>query len=167
MKKIFKKILLLASAFALAGGIGTINAMEIGTGYNGAKDGIYGGHIEVSPLPRTTVGAAVRHWKHGGNETDVYAKYKVDKHFSVGIGNRNYYDRDARIFGMVEGNANLIGPLNAYAGVLLSSQEQEYKAGVKLDLVPTALDVDVNYTWFNRDDTKDERGVGIGLNYHI
>lgn len=167
-----KLICLAALAALLAGGAGSVSAIggimdtEVGYGYNGAADGIHSAHIEVKPIPKVAVGAEVRHWNHRGNETDVYAKYKIG-HLYIGAGNRNYYDRDARMFGLVEGRANVLGPLDAYAGLLVSSEERQYKAGLQLDLVPTSFDVDLNYTYYDRDDVDSEGGVGIGLNYHF
>lgn len=128
---------------------------EVGYGYNAAKDGIHSAHIEIKPIPKVVVGAGYRHWNHAGNETDVYAKYKIG-HLYIGAGNRNYYDRDAKLFGLIEGRANVLGPVDAYAGLKVSSEEREYKAGLQLDLVPTSFDVDVNYTYYDRDDVKNE-----------
>lgn len=165
-----KKIVCMAAVLALAGtgmagAFGGIMDTEVGYGYNSAADGIHSAHIEVKPIPKVAVGAEYRHWNNRGNETDVYAKYKIG-HFYVGAGNRNYYDRDARLFGLIEGKANVLGPLDAYAGLLVSSEERQYKAGLKLDLVPTAFDIDVNYTYYDRDDIDNEGGLGVGLNYH-
>lgn len=86
----------------MAGAFGGIMDTEVGYGYNSAADGIHSAHIEVKPIPKLAVGAEYRHWNNRGNETDVYAKYKVG-HFYVGAGNRNYYDRDARMYGLIEG----------------------------------------------------------------
>lgn len=167
-----KKIIIAAAVLALAGGAGMADAFggimdtEVGYGYNGAADGIHSAHIEVKPIPKLAVGAEYRHWNHRGNETDIYAKYKIGRFF-VGAGNRNYYDRDARMYGLIEGKTNVVGPLDAYAGLLVSSEEREYKAGLALNLVPTSFDLDVNYTYYDRDDTKNEKGLGVGLNYHF
>ncbi len=167
-----KKMIGMAAALALLSGGLTAYALvpgmdiEAGYGYNTAKDGIHQVHVAITPIPKLTVGAEARHWNHGGNETDIYGKYKIGQLY-VGLGNRNYYDRDARLFGLVEGRTNVLGPLDAYAGLKVSSEEIEYKAGLQLDLVPTAFDVDLNYTYYDRDDVKNEGGVGIGLNYHF
>lgn len=166
-----KKILCMAAALALAGtgmagAFGGIMDTEVGYGYNSAADGIHSAHIEVKPIPKLAVGAEYRHWNNRGNETDVYAKYKIG-HVYVGAGNRNYYDRDAKMFGLIEGKANVLGPLDAYAGLLVSSEERQYKAGLALDLVPTSFDIDVNYTYYDRDDMDNEGGIGVGLNYHF
>ena len=83
------------------------------------------------------------------------------------MGNRNYYDRDSKLYGLIEGRANVLGPVDAYAGLKVSSEEQEYKVGLQLDLVPTSFDLDVNYTYYDRDNVDDEDGFGIGLNYHF
>ena len=77
-----KKILCMAAALALAGtgmagAFGGIMDMEAGYGYNSAADGIHSAHIEVKPIPKVAVGAEYRHWNNRGNETDVYAKYKI------------------------------------------------------------------------------------------
>ena len=82
------------SAQALIPGVPVLET-EVGYGYNGAKDGIHSAHIEISPVSKVIVGAEYRHWNHGGNETDIYAKYKLG-HVYLGLGNRNYYDRDAK-----------------------------------------------------------------------
>ena len=153
------------TAHALVPGVDIMDT-EVGYGYNAAKDGIHSAHIEIKPIPKEVVGAGYRHWNHAGNETDVYAKYKIG-HLYIGAGNRNYYDRDAKLFGLVEGRANVLGPVDAYAGLKVSSEEREYKAGLQLDLVPTSFDVDVNYTYYDRDDVKNEGGLGVGLNYHF
>lgn len=161
-----KKLAITAAAVLAAAflGTGTAHALvpgvdimdtEVGYGYNAAKDGIHSAHIEIKPIPKVVVGAGYRHWNHAGNETDVYAKYKIG-HLYIGAGNRNYYDRDAKLFGLIEGRANVLGPVDAYAGLKVSSEEREYKAGLQLDLVPTSFDVDVNYTYYDRDDVKNE-----------
>lgn len=167
-----KKLLLAASILAVTCGAGSASAfggimdVDAGYGYSNAADGIHSAHIEVKPVPKLAIGAEYRHWNNRGNETDVYAKYKIGKLY-VGAGNRNYYDRDAKMYGLIEGRTNLIGPLDAYAGLLVSSAERQYKAGLQVDLVPTSFDVDVNYTYYDRDDVENEKGVGIGLNYHF
>lgn len=169
-----KTVVLLALPLMLAGGVhgwafsptlGLMNT-EVGYTYNNAADGVHGAHIEISPLNKVAIGAEYRHWNHRGNETDIYAKYKIGRVY-FGIGNRNYYDRDAKLFGMVGGKANLLGPLDAYAGLKVSSEEREYRAGLNLNLVPTSLDVDVNYTYYDRDHIDHEGGVGVGINYHF
>ena len=58
-------------------------------------------------------------------------------------------------------------PLDAYGGLKLSSEEREYKVGLRLGLVPTSFDLDVNYTYYDRDKTSSEDGFGVGLNYHF
>ena len=136
------------SAQALIPGVPVLET-EVGYGYNGAKDGIHSAHIEISPVSKVIVGAEYRHWNHGGNETDIYAKYKLG-HVYLGLGNRNYYDRDAKVYGLLEGRTNVIGPL-----------------GLRLGLVPTSFDLDVNYTYYDRDKTSSEDGFGVGLNYHF
>ncbi len=168
-----KKLLLCTAVLAAFTGVGATHAMglgildtEVGYSYNGAKDGIHAAHIEVTPFDKVTVGAEFRHWKHAGDETDIYAKYHIGK-FYVGLGNRNYYDRDAKIFGMVGAKTQLVGPLDAYAGLKVSSEEREYRAGFQLDVIPSTIDVDLNYTYYDRDDTKNEDGIGVGLNYHF
>ena len=140
--------------------------MEAGYGYNTAKDGIHQFHVDVSPTSKVTIGAEARHWNHGGNETDVYGMYRLGQIY-VGMGNRNYYDRDAHRYGLVKGKARVLGPVDVYAGVKMSGVEKEYQAGLRMDLVPSSFDVDLNYTYYMRDDVKDEGGVGIGLNYHF
>jgi len=165
-----KKVLALAAAAAILGAGEAwalpLVGVEAGYGYNTAKDGIHSAHIEIAPLNRIIIGAEYRHWNSAGNETDVYAKYRIG-HVYLGVGNRNYYDRDAKVFGLIEGRANIFGPLDAYAGMKVSSVEQEYKVGLQLDLVPTSFDLDVNYTYYDRDHVKNEKGVGVGLNYHF
>lgn len=170
-----KKIWFLTLGLAIGSGLYTAQALvpgipfletEAGYGYNTAKDGIHSAHIEIAPAKKVILGAEYRHWNRGGNETDIYAKYKLD-HVYLGLGNRNYYDRDAKLYGLVEGRANILGPLDGYAGVKLSSVEKEYKVGLQLDIVPTDFDLDVNYTYYDRDNTKNENGYGIGLNYHF
>ena len=151
------------SAQALIPGVPVLET-EVGYGYNGAKDGIHSAHIEISPVSKVIVGAEYRHWNHGGNETDIYAKYKLG-HVYLGLGNRNYYDRDAKVYGLLEGRTNVIGPLDG--GLKLSSEEREYKVGLRLGLVPTSFDLDVNYTYYDRDKTSSEDGFGVGLNYHF
>ena len=101
------------TAHALVPGVDIMDT-EVGYGYNAAKDGIHSAHIEIKPIPKVVVGAEYRHWNHAGNETDVYAKYKIG-HLYIGAGNRNYYDRDAKLFGLVEGRANVLGPVDMQA----------------------------------------------------
>ena len=76
------------SAQALIPGVPVLET-EVGYGYNGAKDGIHSAHIEISPVSKVIVGAEYRHWNHGGNETDIYAKYKLG-HVYLGIAYRLY-----------------------------------------------------------------------------
>lgn len=172
---IMRKIIILAAAMAAFGGAYSAQALvpglpimktEVGYGYNTSKDGIHRAHIEIAPIQKIAVGAEYRHWNHGGNETDIYAKYKLGRVY-LGLGNRNYYDRDSKIYGLIEGRTNVLGPLDAYAGMKLSSVEREYKVGLQLDLVPTSFDLDVNYTYYDRDDVENQDGFGVGLNYHF
>ncbi len=152
------------SAHAIAGT--GIMDVEAGYGYNNAKDGIHALHVEVKPIPKLAVGAEYRHWNHAGNETDIYGKYKLGKVY-LGVGARDYYNAGTKIYGLVEGRTKVLGPVDAYAGLKVSEIEREYKAGVNVNLVPTSFDVDLNYTYYDRDDEKNEDGFGIGLNYHF
>lgn len=170
-----RKVVFLAAAALLMGGAYTVSAApvtyvgtlsgNIGYEYNGAKDGVHSVYAEFSPAPKVVVGAEVRDWVNNGHETDVYAKYRLG-HFYVGAGNRNYYDRDARTYGLVEGMTNVAPGLDGYASLKVSSEEREYKAGVVYDLLP-AVDLDFNYTYYDRDDSHNEDGLGIGLNYRF
>lgn len=152
------------SAHAIAGT--GIMDVEAGYGYSNAKDGIHALHVEVKPIPKVAVGAEYRHWNHAGNETDIYGKYKLGKVY-LGVGARDYYNAGTKIYGLVEGRTKVLGPVDAYAGLKVSEIEREYKAGVNVNLVPTSFDVDLNYTYYDRDDEKNEDGFGIGLNYHF
>jgi opacity protein-like surface antigen len=170
-----RKIVLLASLAFLAAGAATVSAApvtyvgapggNIGYEYNGAKDGVHSVYMEIAPIPKVVLGAEFRDWNDEGHETDVYAKYRLG-HFYVGVGNRNYYDRDAKVYGLVEGMTNIAPRLDAYASLKASSEEKEYKAGVTYDLLPQ-IDLDVNYTYYDRDNTSNEDGVGVGINYRF
>lgn len=170
-----KKIVLLTAAALLAGGMYSADAApvtyvpanhgNIGYSYNGAKDGIHNMYLEYSPLNKVVIGAEYRDWVNHGNETDVYAKYRLGRMY-LGFGNRNYNDRDAKTYGLVEGMTNLADRLDAYAGLKVSSEENELKVGVLYDLMPS-VDIDVNYTYYDRDDTHNEDGVGVGINYRF
>ena len=143
-----KKILILAGVLALSGAgsafaIGGIMDIDAGYSYNTAADGIHGGHLEIKPIPKLAIGAEYRHCNNRGDETDIYAKYKIGNIY-VGAGS-----------------------LDAYAGLLVSGEERQYKAGLQLDIVPTSFDLDVNYTYYDRDDIDNEGGIGFGLNYHF
>lgn len=168
-----KKLLILAAM--LACGACTANAApvtyvpanhgNIGYSYNGAKDGIHNMYLEYAPADKVVVGAEYRDWIHTGNETDIYAKYRLG-HMYLGLGNRNYNDRDAKVYGLLEGMTNVAGRLDAYGSLKVSSEEREWKAGVLYDLMPS-LDLDINYTYYDRDDTHSEDGVGVGINYRF
>lgn len=153
------------TAHALVPGVDIMDT-EVGYGYNAAKDGIHSAHIEIKPIPKVVVGAEYRHWNHAGNETDVYAKYKIGHSISAQA-TETIMTEMQNFFGLVEGRANVLGPVDAYAGLKVSSEEREYKAGLQLDLVPASFDVDVNYTYYDRDDVKNEGGLGVGLNYRF
>lgn len=175
MVSMMKKLLLLAAAAVLASGAYTAQAApvtymsglggNVGYSYNGAADGIHNIYMEFSPLNRLVLGAEYRDWINRDNETDVYAKYRLG-HFYVGLGNRNYNDRDAKTFGLVEGMTNVFDRVDAYAGLKVSSAETEARVGLLYDLMPS-VDIDLNYTYYDRDDTSNEDGVGIGVNYRF
>ena len=170
-----KKLILLAAAGAPAGGAYTAQAApvtyvpalggNVGYSYNGAADGIHNLYMEFSPLNRLVIGAEYRDWINRSDETDIYAKYRLG-HMYLGLGNRNYNDRDAKTFGLVEGMTNLADRLDAYAGLKISSEEYEAKVGVLYDLAPS-FDLDINYTYYDRDHVSNEDGVGIGVNYRF
>ena len=170
-----KKIVMLAAAALLAGGAYTAEAApvtyvpaghgNIGYSYNGANDGVHNMYLEYSPISKVVVGAEYRDWINAGNETDVYAKYRLGRVY-LGVGNRNYADRDAKVYGLVEGMTNLADRLDAYGSLKLNSDEREWKAGVLYDLMPS-IDIDINYTYYDRDDAHNEDGVGVGINYRF
>lgn len=170
-----KKIVMLAAAALLAGGAYTAEAApvtyvpaghgNVGYSYNGANDGVHNVYLEYSPISKVVVGAEYRDWINAGNETDVYAKYRLGRVY-VGVGNRNYADRDAKVYGLVEGMTNVADRLDAYGSLKLNSDEREWKAGVLYDLMPS-IDLDINYTYYDRDDAYNEDGVGVGINYRF
>lgn len=170
-----KKIVMLAAAALLAGGAYTAEAApvtyvpaghgNVGYSYNGANDGVHNVYLEYSPISKVVVGAEYRDWINAGNETDVYAKYRLGRVY-VGVGNRNYADRDAKVYGLVEGMTNVADRLDAYGSLKLNSDEREWKAGVLYDLMPS-IDLDINYTYYDRDDAHNEDGVGVGINYRF
>ncbi len=170
-----KKITWLAAALILAGSAYSVqaapvsfvgeNSGDIGYLYNGARDGTHNVYLEYSPISKLVVGAEYRKWIHDGSETDVYAKYRIG-HAYVGVGSRNYVDRGAKAFGLVEGRTNLADKLDGYASLKISSEEKEWQVGVLYDLIPR-LDLNVNYTYYNRDHSDNKKGVGIGLNYRF
>ena len=170
-----KKITLIAAAALLASGMYTAHAApvtyvpalsgNVGYSYNGAADGVHGVYAEFSPVSRLVIGAEFRHWNNRNDETDIYAKYRIG-HAYVGIGSRDYYYRGSSTFGLIEGMANLAERLDAYAGLKFSEEEYEYKVGVLFDVMPE-LDLDINYTYYDRDHTRNKDGVGIGLNYRF
>ena len=171
-----KKIFAAAAACALFGAAGMAQAApvtyvpalhgNIGYSYNNAADGIHNVYAEFSPINKVVVGAEYRDWINRGHETDVYAKYRVTPQIYVGLGNRNYYDRDAKVYGLVEGMTNVADRLDAYASLKFSSEETEYKVGALYDLMPS-IDLDVNYTYYDRDDSHNQDGVGVGMNYRF
>ena len=170
-----KKMMMIAAAALLAGGAYTAEAApvtyvpggsgNIGYTYNSAADGIHNGYLEFSPISKVVIGAEYRDWINRGNETDVYAKYRLGRVY-LGVGSRNYNDRGSATFGMLEGMTNIADRLDGYAGLKLSSEEREMKVGVLYDLAPS-IDVDVNYTYYDRDHVENEDGVGVGINYRF
>lgn len=169
-----KKIMMLAAAALLAGAYTASAAPvtyvpgghgNIGYSYNSSADGIHNAYLEFSPISKVVLGAEYRDWINRPNETDVYAKYRLGRVY-LGVGSRNYNDRDAATFGLVEGMTNIADRLDGYAGLKLSSEEHEMKVGVLYDLAPS-VDVDVNYTYYDRDHTDNEDGVGVGVNYRF
>lgn len=170
-----KLILLAAAAAALAGGAYTAQAApvtyvpamggNVGYSYNGSADGIHNIYAEFAPIDRLVIGAEYRDWINRDNETDIYAKYRLG-HMYLGLGSRDYNDRGSKVFGLVEGMTNVADRLDAYAGLKVSSEEYEAKVGVLYDLMPS-VDIDVNYTYYDRDHTSNEDGVGVGINYRF
>ncbi len=170
-----KKLTWLAAALILAGSAYSAEAApvsyigedsgDVGYLYNGAHDGTHNAYLEYSPISKLVVGAEYRKWIHEGSETDVYAKYRIG-HAYVGVGSRNYYDRGAKTFGLVEGMTNLADRLDGYASLKISNEEKEWKVGVLYDVMPR-LDLNINYVYYNRKDTDNKKGVGIGLNYRF
>lgn len=170
-----KKLTLLAMAALFSGIAGAASAApvtyvpegsgNIGYMYNGAKKGIHHVYLEYSPISKLVVGAEYRRWISTGSETDIYAKYRVG-HAYLGIGTRNYYDRDAKPFGIIEGMTNLAERLDGYASLKFSGAGQEWKVGVTYDVMPR-IDLDINYMYYNRKHDSSRKGVGIGLNYRF
>lgn len=170
-----KKLALFAAAALLAAGAYTADAApvtyvpaghgNVGYTYNGARAGIHNVHVEYAPVSKVVVGVEVRDWINHGKETDIYAKYRLGRVY-LGLGNRNYHDRDAHVYGLIEGMTNVAEKLDAYAGWKFSGEENEYKVGVLYDLMPS-VDIDVNYTYYDRDHVSHEDGVGVGVNYRF
>ncbi len=170
-----KKLFLIAAAAALAGGVYTAEAApvtyvpalggNVGYSYNSAADGIHNIYMEFSPLNRLVIGAEYRDWINRDNETDVYAKYRLG-HMYLGLGSRDYYYTGSKTYGLVEGMTNLADRLDAYASLKVSSEEYEGKVGVLYDLAPS-FDLDINYTYYDRDSISNEDGVGVGVNYRF
>ena len=170
-----RKIATLATAVILAGCAGGAlaapvtyvpgNSGNIGYSYNSAKKGVHQVYLEYAPISKLVVGAEYRRWINTGSETDIYAKYRIG-HAYIGIGNRNYYDSDAKVFGLVEGMTNLTDHLDGYASLKFSGAGQEWKVGVLYDVMPR-LDLDLNYTYYNRKHNTNQNGVGVGLNYRF
>ncbi len=170
-----KKITWLAAALVLTGAAYASAATpvsyvaedsgNIGYLYNGAHKGTHSLYLEYAPISKVVVGAEYRKWIHEGSETDVYAKYRIG-HAYVGIGSRNYIDRGSKTFGLVEGMTNLADHLDGYASLKISNEEKEWQVGVLYDVMPR-LDLNVNYTFYNRKHVDNQNGVGIGLNYRF
>lgn len=170
-----KRIAILAAAALAAGGLYTAEAApvtyvpslsgNVGYSYNSAGDGVHNVYAEFSPINRLVIGAEFRHWINHNDETDVYAKVRLG-HAYVGIGSRDYYYRGSSTYGLIEGMTNLAERLDAYAGLKFSDEEYEYKVGVLFDIMP-ALDLDINYTYYDRDHVRNRDGVGIGVNYRF
>ena len=170
-----KKLTLLAMAVLFSGIAGAASAAPVtyvpegsgnlGYAYNSAKKGVHHVYLEYAPLSKLVVGAEYRRWINTGSETDIYAKYRIG-HAYVGIGNRNYFDSDAKVFGLIEGTTNLTERLDGYASLKFSGAGQEWKVGVLYDVMPR-LDLDLNYTYYNRKHNTNQNGVGVGLNYRF
>lgn len=171
-----KKALILGMTFAAAVLAGNAQAApvtyipmgsgNVGYTYNNAVDGIHNVYAEFSPISKVVVGAEYRDWINRGHETDIYAKYRMGHNVYIGLGNRNYYDRSARLYGLVEGMTNVAPRLDAYAGLKFNDTEREYSVGAMYDLIPS-VDLDVHYTYYDRDNTASKDGVGVGVNYRF
>lgn len=139
---------------------------DIGYNYNGAKDGSHIFYGEYGIANKVVVGLEYRDLINEGNEMDVYGKYRLNNNFYITAGSREIDTVGHKLFVGVEGMAYLTDKIDGYASFKYSSKEQEYKVGALYDLDPH-FDLDVNYTYQDRDDTVDRKGVGVGLNYRF
>lgn len=168
-----KTLLLTACVCALAGAafaapvqyIGE-GGTSVGYGYNGAKDGSHAVYVEHGIADKVVVGAEYRDMIHSGHEFDVYGKYRLNDNIYLTVGNRNYDQAGNKLYGGVEGMTYLTDKFDGYASAKFSSEEKEYKVGALYDLNPH-FDLDVNYTYQDRDKQDNRKGVGLGLNYRF
>lgn len=140
--------------------------INVGYGYQGARDGSHIVYGEYGLTDKVVVGVEYRKLIHEGSEFDLYGKYRLNNNFYVTAGSRDIDQVGRKWFAGVEGMTYLTDKMDAYAGAKFSSKENEFKVGVLYDLDPH-LDLDVNYTYQDRDDTHDRKGVGVGLNYRF
>ncbi len=139
---------------------------NLGYVYNGARDGSHIVYLEHGIADKVVLGLEYRDLINEGNEFDVYGKYRLNNNFYLTMGSREIDTLGNKFFFGVEGMAYLDEKFDGYASLKFSSDENEYKVGALYDLTPN-FDVDVNYTYQDRDDVPDRKGVGIGLNYRF
>ncbi len=139
---------------------------HVGYGYNGARDGSHALYAEHSVVDQVVLGVEYRKLIHEGNELDIYGKYRLNNNIYVTIGNRDIDQVGNKFYAGIEGMTYLSDKFDGYASFKYSSAEKEYKVGALYDLNPQ-FDLDVNYTYQDRDETVDRKGVGVGLNYRF
>lgn len=100
----------------------------------------------------------------GSTSTDFYGKYKLDKKVNLTLGFRDYEDWKSKVTYGIEGSTVLGDKTVGYASLKLNSEETEWKVGATYAVAPQ-INLDLNYTSRDFDDSGAIKGIGVGINY--
>lgn len=157
---------MLLSGAALAAPVVTLEKGESVVGINHADldhQGVDGVYLENAVSDKITAGFQHKEGDFGGNENDLYAKYKLPQNVNLVLGMRDYSGAGNKVLYGAEVSTDLADKLTGYAGVKFTSEETEYNVGATVALT-NQLSFDLNY--INKDyDHHETDGVGFGLNY--
>ncbi|HBS60698.1 MAG TPA: hypothetical protein DEA44_15730 [Firmicutes bacterium] len=159
---------MLVSSAAMAAPVVTLERGESVVGINHLEldhEGVDSFFIENAISDKFTAGFQHAEGDYGGDENDLYAKYKLPQNVNLVFGMRDYSGAGNKMLLGAEVNTDLADKLTGYAGVKFTSVETEYNVGASLALTDQ-LNFDVNY--LNKDyDRGGTDGLGFGLNYRF